>query len=267
MNLPNLRSSIFDVRSSIADRRSQIAHGFTLVELLVVISIIALLLAILLPALNKARNAARGIQCLSNLKQLSVGLQMYSESYRYLPMVYYLTPSYDGKPVNQIGPFPRQVGNLYAPGDRVTWANLLHYSGILTLDKAYLDPAGGPTAGWFYQSYGVPQSVWGEYNDGNPPLRSWELFKGKQIGVYASDTNHPPAGLVLLTDCTTYWTHYAGSGFDSDTGLPSGSHIIPVFPRHTGSTTSGSLNVVMFDGHAQSISQNEAENNLTLWGK
>ncbi len=52
--------------------------GFTLVELLVVISIIALLIGILLPALGSARAMARGIRCLSNQHQLSVLLAVYA---------------------------------------------------------------------------------------------------------------------------------------------------------------------------------------------
>lgn len=51
--------------------------AFTLVELLVVISIIALLIALLLPALQHARTLARSIACLSNQRQVGVGLHNY----------------------------------------------------------------------------------------------------------------------------------------------------------------------------------------------
>ena len=52
-------------------------NGFTLVELLVVISIIALLIAILLPALTAAREAARTLSCSSNLRQLMIYSAVY----------------------------------------------------------------------------------------------------------------------------------------------------------------------------------------------
>ena len=51
--------------------------GFTLIEVLVVIAIIAILAAMLLPALAKAKQKAQGIQCVSNLKQLSLAWLMY----------------------------------------------------------------------------------------------------------------------------------------------------------------------------------------------
>lgn len=54
------------------------AEAFTLIEVLVVIAVIALLVAILLPALGGARAAARRAVCLSNQKQIGLGLQMYA---------------------------------------------------------------------------------------------------------------------------------------------------------------------------------------------
>jgi prepilin-type N-terminal cleavage/methylation domain-containing protein/prepilin-type processing-associated H-X9-DG protein len=56
-------------------------RGFTLIELLVVIAIIAILAAILFPVFAKAREKARQSSCLSNCKQLAVGVLMYVQDY------------------------------------------------------------------------------------------------------------------------------------------------------------------------------------------
>ena len=62
--------------------------GFTLVELLVVIGIIAILMSVLLPVLSRVRENANRVACLSNVRQVSTAIFMYTEeNHRWFPCI------------------------------------------------------------------------------------------------------------------------------------------------------------------------------------
>jgi len=114
--------------------------GFTLVELLIVISVISILMSLLMPALGRARAEARMILCLSNLRQLGHGWEMYADGHSgyCMPQVWFasrpaiywwgtlsdppdysrglLAPYLDARPeINNVFDCPEQPWGSYVP--------------------------------------------------------------------------------------------------------------------------------------------------------
>src|SRR5579871_5222449 len=132
-------------------------NGFTLIELLVVIAIIAILAAILFPVFAQARAKARQTSCLSNTKQISLAILMYTQDYdETLPGYRFHEPNpYAGNPhvgsttavtifINQLlNPYIKNDGVWSCPSALTPWVN------IQMNDTAAADP---------YSSYGGQNS-------------------------------------------------------------------------------------------------------------
>jgi prepilin-type N-terminal cleavage/methylation domain-containing protein/prepilin-type processing-associated H-X9-DG protein len=116
-------------------------NGFTLIELLVVIAIIAILAAMLLSALARSKESARRVGCKSNLRQIGLGLAMYTSDFGAYPYVISW---------RTVQPYGRIWAHTLEPYMGQTWTNKLYrcpsYKGY-TVDPSPLTSP--PTDRWF----------------------------------------------------------------------------------------------------------------------
>jgi prepilin-type N-terminal cleavage/methylation domain-containing protein/prepilin-type processing-associated H-X9-DG protein len=160
-------------------------RGFTLIELLVVIAIIAILAAILFPVFAQAREKARSISCLSNQKQIGLGLAMYVQDY------------------DETFPMADYFGDPGTWNDQHEWPDVVYpyiKNGIRGKNNAGNTVSWGEGGVFYCPSFSAPES--GNYginngisNDGTAP---WN--QTMSVPVTALAALNAPADTILIVE-------------------------------------------------------------------
>lgn len=205
-------------------------RGFTLIELLVVIAIIAILAAILFPVFAQAREKARGISCLSNVRQIGTATALYVQDYdETYPMNFYMGSN---------GP---------QPCVSVVWVNLVPYIKNTQIFQCPSNPSAldFPFA---MSVIGFPPPC-----SASPSVKFISYFPnfalidwGDPSNVFGPNNGRPVKSLasVEFPADTAVFYDAAGTLPDAYFGLMDE----PIQARH-----SGSLNASFADGHAKVV--------------
>jgi prepilin-type N-terminal cleavage/methylation domain-containing protein/prepilin-type processing-associated H-X9-DG protein len=202
--------------------RTKRLGGFTLIELMVVVSIIALLVSILLPALSRARDQAKDVICKSNLRQLGIGWTCYSSDWddQIMPAwvgigLWYKDQHWPAR-LNEYLAYPPNFTHgdsyvdtvVYCPKDRGRPYHLEKYSALCFVPNAF---CGGlwqvlPGGGWVLgdmdaASQGTPVRV--KITQVRRPEEFFVLIDQRESGVYwggiSWSIDTPPYGTDALT--------------------------------------------------------------------
>ena len=225
-------------------------YAFTLIELLVVISIIALLIGILLPALGAAREAARGVKCLSNVRQIGLTTTIYSGDY-------------DNYFINTQSPWASTEFSTL-PGAHF-WPGLIIKEGILTDTEALACPSFDNSIDEFLDVDVDNETGTNNLLDGPNAARLRNIHYGINYLNFGttfrqnfSVTTTPNIDVILNpSDKIAFGDSAIASTWDD--AEPSGHYIIRdgepstvgiPHPRHNGA----SVNIAWVDGHASGVS-------------
>lgn len=183
-------------------------RGFTLVELLVVVSIIVLLLAILLPSLQRARFETRLVVCMTNLKQVALGSTVYAnESGGYYP-----DDEEPGMRKQSYAPYPAPLADFIGGSVRYQDNPALRCPQLTAEGiggrrqyQLYYTVSGSLKSG--LTSINASHATPNEPNEAMPKVTSTRITEGNKYfgGGYWAST-------IVVSDIATTWSQYIGSG-------------------------------------------------------
>lgn len=230
--------------SAATARKSRVSlHGFTLIELLIVVAIVAILAALLLPALQKAKDRAKTAKCASNLHQLAVAMNIYTDDYNGTLMTTHPRCPSAYCPGSTISnPYLTSfLGTLYDLNYCRNYEVMNCPSDLIRLKLPYHAAyTFGPPPDYSSTSYGYNYAGLGLYGDVTSPPDGWGPFHK------AAEVKNP-ALTYWVADNSDY-AHISGSLLY---GYGNTYDEIPTW-RH-----SNGMNMLWIDGHVSWISSEE----------
>ncbi|MEN6303904.1 MAG: DUF1559 domain-containing protein [Armatimonadia bacterium] len=208
-------------------------RGFTLIELLVVIAIIAILAAILFPVFAKAREKARQTSCLSNVKQLMLGVLSYAQDYDEMLPAHYYGPAgsavtYPGGGTStglmwywMIQPYVKSINLFDCPSARLRWTGN-YTGGSMYGYSRYI--VSNPSLGYYKNPSNDFVLGDTDYVQGTASPLSYVVYTNAQENTYVSDRHNDGANIGLL-DGHAKWYKIRTYPHDLGLGQPAVAHV------------------------------------------